>query len=213
MTGEAFDAVTRAVQRMLRNFHAQYPELSGLDGEKLYAALESVHGAGGVSMGDFKELLGMLAAKNAVAPVAVQGKTCYRAVDFHSSMDDKLAALVERVKAALASAGFNLLKAAELEEKLNAPPADVKRAAAYLREREELWTTADGLLIARAVRDKLLAVLTALDDITVGALRDAIGVNRKYALSMLDFLDIQKLTQRVGDKRILVEHNTSITPP
>jgi selenocysteine-specific elongation factor len=55
-----------------------------------------------------------------------------------------------------------------------------------------------------ATRGRLVKVLSAMSgDITVAALRDAIGVNRKQSLLMLDFLDTQGLTQRVGDTRVV----------
>jgi selenocysteine-specific elongation factor len=74
-----------------------------------------------------------------------------------------------------------------------------------LREREELWQIEGGLLVCRAVREQLVSVVAGMrDDITVAGLRDALGVNRKNALAMLDFLDMQKVTRRVGDKRLLV---------
>jgi selenocysteine-specific elongation factor len=203
---ELFDAVCAKAQKMLEKFHAQYPELAGLDAEKLYASLDSIHNAGSITIGDFKDLLGIMAERNAIASVIVSGRSCYRSVDFRPSLDGKLTVLAGRVRDAVASAGFNLLKATELEEKLGLSSADVKRTAAYLREQEELWLIEGALLFSRDTRDKLLALLSSMkDDITVAALRDAVGVNRKYALSMLDFLDSQGLTRRIGDKRILVK--------
>jgi selenocysteine-specific elongation factor len=205
ITNEAFDAVRDQMLRMLRKFHAQHPELAGLDVEKLYASLGSVHRAGRISGGDFKDLAGLLAERNVIAPVVVQGKTCYRAADFHPSLDSKFTALMGRVRDEVASAGFNLIKLPELEERLAISASDIKRAVAYLREQEDLWLIEGILLFSRQMRDKLLTVLASMkDDITVAALRDAVGVNRKQALSMLDFLDAQGLTRRVGDKRILL---------
>jgi selenocysteine-specific elongation factor len=205
ISAAAFEIAQSAVKGMLEKFHAQYPELAGLDAEKLYSALEHVRGAGLISAGDFKDLLAMIPARSGIAAVTVQGKTAYRLADFKQSIDGKFMALVERVKHEVASSGFNLLKPAELEAKLKASAADIKRAAAYLRELDELWTIGDGLLFSRELRDKLIDVLSSMEkDITVAALRDAIGVNRKQALCMLDFLDSQELTRREGDARVLV---------
>jgi len=209
ITNEAFDTVAGAAVRLLQKFHAKFPELAGLDGEKLYSALDSVHGAGKagrLSAGDFRELAGMMAGRGVFSPVTVQGKTCYRLPDFTPSADSKFMALIARVRDELAAAGFNLPKLPELEEKMNVPAADLKRAAVYLREQGELWLLEGTLVFSRAARDKLLEVLASMkEDITVGVLRDLIGVNRKYALSMLEFLDSQGLTRRTGDKRVLVK--------
>ncbi|MDR2501213.1 MAG: selenocysteine-specific translation elongation factor [Treponema sp.] len=201
----AFDTAAREVRRTLEKFHAVSPELAGLDAEKLAAALGGSFRSGGVPAGDCKELLALMAGRNIIAPAST-GKAGYRSADFERSAGGKFAAFAGRVKAALAAAGFNLLKAPELEAKLAVPPAGLKRALAFLREEGELWTLEGGLLFSCELRDKLLALLAAMQDgITVAALRDAAGVNRKTALSMLDFLDSQGLTRREGDKRILVK--------
>ena len=202
----AADALGKAEKRALRllhEFHSKYPELAGMDVEKLSASMDGVHGAGRIKGTDFKDLAGIMAAKNIISPVVSQGKTCYRAADFNRSADKSLLDLAGRIKREAAAAGFNLLKLRELESRLGRPYQDIKRAAAYLREQEELWMVEGELVFSREVRDKLLKTLSSMEDITVAALRDAIGVNRKLSLAMLDFLDLQGLTRRAGDKRLL----------
>jgi selenocysteine-specific elongation factor len=210
ISGGAFAAVERAVLRILRDFHAKFPERAGIDAENLYAALNDIHGAGKITLGDFKDLLGLMAAGKSIAPVEVNNKTCYRAAGHSRSLDKKFMELVDRIKKESAAAGFNLLKLSELEEKLNAggaiSPAYMKRAMKYLQENEDFRTLEGGLLFPLETRERLLQALALMNkngDITVAALRDQIGVNRKYSLAMLDFLDSQGFTQRVGDKRIL----------
>ena len=41
------------------------------------------------------------------------------------------------------------------------------------------------------------------DEITVGDFRDLYQTSRKYALAVLDYLDQQQITRRVGDARVL----------
>ena len=206
ISGTAFDTIAQAAQRILKKFHSEHPELAGLGAEKLYAAADAVKNAGKISSGDFKDLINLIAEKNIVAQVAVQGKTCYRAVDFSHAPDEKFVALVGRVRDAITAADFNLVTPAELEEKLELSSADIKRAAAYLREQEDLRTLDGGFFLSRQMKEKLLAVLAGMrEDITVASLRDSLGVSRKYTMPMLEFLDAQGLTQRTGDKRILVK--------
>jgi selenocysteine-specific elongation factor len=201
----AFDAAQGAVQRLLKKFHAEKAELSGIDAEKLYSALEAVKNSAAISAADFKDLLNLMAEKKVIAQVAIQGKTCYRAIDFSHAPDEKFMAVVKAVSAAITAADFTLLTHAELEAKLNINSAELKRATAFLREQEDLRVIDGGFFFSRGIRDKLLAVLAAMQgDITVASLRDSIGASRKYTLPMLEFLDAQGLTQRVGDKRILV---------
>jgi selenocysteine-specific elongation factor len=213
---DAFDTVARQALRILHEFHAKFPELAGLEAEKLYTSMDSIHGSEKIKGGDFKDLVGIMVARNDITPVdvghrvGVLGKTCYRAADYaQSSLDGKLMDIVERARDAIATAGFNLLKLPELEEKLgrqfSASSSDMKRAAAYLREQDDLRTIEGGLLFSRDMRDKLLALLASMQgDITVASVRDSIGVGRKQTSAMLEFLDSQGLTQRDGDKRVLV---------
>ena len=206
ITDTAFDKTAQAAQHILKKFHTDYPELAGLDAEKLYAALFAIQNTARIAVGDLKDLIGIMLEKNIVAVAIVQGKTCYRSVDFRHAPDEKFMALVKRVKDAIAAAAFNLLTPAELEEKLALNSADIKRAAAYLREQDDLRTIDGGFFFSREMREKLLGVLTSMQgDITVASLRDSLGVSRKYTLPMLDYMDSQGLTQRIGDKRILVK--------
>jgi selenocysteine-specific elongation factor len=206
----AFDAAAGKVEKTLEKFHAASPELTGLDAEKLAAAIEGAYFSGGLSAGESKDLLSLMAARNIIAAADTTGKPCYRLPGFERAVDGKITALVSRVNGALFEAGFNLLKAPELEAKLAVPQGSLKRALAFLREERKLWTLEGELLFSAEVRDKLLLLLASMrDDITVAALRDAAGVNRKLALSMLDFLDTQGITRRDGDRRSLVDNGVS----
>ena len=40
-------------------------------------------------------------------------------------------------------------------------------------------------------------------EITVADVRDMFGASRKYALALMDYLDQQRVTRRVGDARVL----------
>jgi selenocysteine-specific elongation factor len=205
---EAFDRVTRSILRILHAFHAKYPELAGLDAEKVSGAMDGLCGAGRIKDGDFKALAGLMAERNAIVPIILRGKTCYRAADFSRSLDSRLLDMAGRIKAEAEAAGFNLLKLPELEARLGLPYPDLKRAAAYLREQEELWMIEGELLLTREIRDRLVKILASMQgEITVAALRDAAGTNRKLSLAMLDFMDLQGLTRRDGDKRMLAEQD------
>jgi selenocysteine-specific elongation factor len=40
--------------------------------------------------------------------------------------------------------------------------------------------------------------------IDVGAFKDLTGVSRKYAIPLLEYLDRERVTRRVGDERVIV---------
>ncbi|MCL2609232.1 MAG: SelB C-terminal domain-containing protein, partial [Treponema sp.] len=200
----AFDAVAGAVRAILKKFHADNPELSGLEPDKLYSALEAVKGGSDVSQADFKSLITIMEEKGIIAGIELQGRSLCRAVDFNHAPDDRFTALADRVRRAIDGAGFNLLTVPDLEAGLKLAPAELKRALSFLREREDLRIIEGGLLFSRTVRRNLIDRLAGMSgDITVASLRDAIGVSRKYTMPMLEFLDSQGITRREGDRRIL----------
>jgi selenocysteine-specific elongation factor len=50
--------------------------------------------------------------------------------------------------------------------------------------------------------EQICAHLIAHQTITVAQVRDRFTTSRKYALALMEYLDAQGLTKRVGDKRV-----------
>src|SRR5437764_7286620 len=75
-----------------------------------------------------------------------------------------------------------------------------------LVERGEVVAIADGVHLGRAAYEEMVAAaLGAIDaqgSVTVAALRDRFGTSRKYALALLEHLDDERITRRVGDARV-----------
>jgi len=51
--------------------------------------------------------------------------------------------------------------------------------------------------------DRILAYIREHGEISVADVRDMFGASRKYALPLMDYLDHQRITRRVGDVRVL----------
>jgi selenocysteine-specific elongation factor len=49
------------------------------------------------------------------------------------------------------------------------------------------------------------AFLRERKEITPQDIKDLLGISRKYAIPLLEYLDAQRVTVRVGDKRVLRE--------
>jgi selenocysteine-specific elongation factor len=64
------------------------------------------------------------------------------------------------------------------------------------------------MLIHRAAMDKLVADVKAFKSknpkIGVSEFKDLTGVSRKFAIPLLEYLDRQRVTRRVGDARIIL---------
>ena len=53
------------------------------------------------------------------------------------------------------------------------------------------------------LRDRVVALAERDGTITLAALRDDLGTSRQYAQALLEALDAERVTLRVGDERVL----------
>jgi selenocysteine-specific elongation factor len=53
-----------------------------------------------------------------------------------------------------------------------------------------------------AVRERVVAILRSEGTITLARLRDELQTSRRYAQALLEHLDAQRVTRRVGDERV-----------
>jgi selenocysteine-specific elongation factor len=101
------------------------------------------------------------------------------------------------------------------------PPSPVETLKAYGREEktakmvfeslvdmEYLNKVSEDIYIAKEHLDNAKSILIDLilknGSITAGEFRDGIGASRKYAVAILEYFDILKVTKRIEDKRVLV---------
>jgi selenocysteine-specific elongation factor len=75
-----------------------------------------------------------------------------------------------------------------------------------VRIREGLYFHAEPLQEAVG---RVLAFLREHQAITPQEIKDLLGISRKYAIPLLEWLDTQRLTIRVGDKRVLRDGTSS----
>ncbi|MDW8059617.1 MAG: selenocysteine-specific translation elongation factor [Thermomicrobium sp.] len=52
------------------------------------------------------------------------------------------------------------------------------------------------------IRERVLTLIDANGSVTLAQVRDALGTSRKYAQALLEYLDQQRVTRRVGDARV-----------
>jgi selenocysteine-specific elongation factor len=72
---------------------------------------------------------------------------------------------------------------------------------------ETLIRLSEDVLLLRETYAEMLAAITAYakehGSITVAQVRDLFSTSRKYALALMEYLDDQRITRRVGDERVL----------
>jgi selenocysteine-specific elongation factor len=96
--------------------------------------------------------------------------------------------------------------ASALATKIGMPLAVVNRISALLVRRAILVRVADLVFYESALRQlkteiRLMKQSGAAETIDVGGFKDRYNVSRKYAIPLLEYLDRERVTRRVGDTR------------
>jgi selenocysteine-specific elongation factor len=121
---------------------------------------------------------------------------------------DEEAESKSQIEQAFAKAG---LKVPLLKDVLASLPVDKIRAqkivTLLLRDRV-LVKLSDDLVFHRdaleALRRQIVAQKAKTPKLNVGNFKDLFGVSRKYAIPLLEYLDRERVTRRVGDERVIL---------
>jgi selenocysteine-specific elongation factor len=121
------------------------------------------------------------------------------------TMKDEEAESKKKIEDAFANAG---LKVPALHEVLSGLKIDKVRAqkiVTLLLREKSLIKISDDLVFHRTALDQLRRQIgahkTKSSTIDVAAFKDMTGVSRKYAIPLLEYLDRERVTRRVGDSR------------
>lgn len=86
------------------------------------------------------------------------------------------------------------------EKALKDSLASLVRSGQIVRISPDLYYSPE---ILNGLREKLVAYLTQHQEIIPSVFRDLTGLSRKFLIPLLEYFDSEKLTIRVGDKRVL----------
>jgi selenocysteine-specific elongation factor len=196
---ETAERLRRAAESALAAFHTREPLMPGMSKEELRTRL------GSLEERVFLALLDRFAA----AGVLVVDKDKVRSAGHAVRLTPAQQVASDRIETEFRAAGVAppTLDEAFAKLGLTGPPAhaiaqllvDHRR---LVRIREGLYFHADPL---REAVDRVMAFLRTHQAITPQEIKDLLGISRKYAIPLLEWLDTQRLTVRVGDKRVLRE--------
>jgi selenocysteine-specific elongation factor len=179
---------------IVQAFHTANPQRGGLSREEL---LLKVGGSAGVCELAIASLIGAKRLEHQGAVFARAG--------WSARLSDGEQRLSERVTAAFQSAGWVAPTAAELATTLAEPPARVEKMMKLLVERAVLVRLEERLCIHRdaleAGKQAALRLFAQKPSFSTMEFRDALGVSRKYAVPLVDYLDRARFTVRAGNNR------------
>ena len=193
----AFAEVNSDALRALKKFHDANPLVAGMSKEELRDR---------INLGPevFYSVLGNLAEEK---KLEVAGELVHlpgRGV----VMKDEEAESKKIIEQAFASAG---LKVPSLKEVLAGLKVDKIRAqkivTLLLRDKVLIKISEDLVFHQSALMDlrhKIAALKTTAPKIDVAGFKDMTGVSRKYAIPLLEYLDRERVTRRVGDERVIL---------
>jgi len=187
----AWRAITERATRDLDAYHVAHPLRPGMAREELRSRL-------GVPPGSFPSVMQGLLQDGVAAEldgaVALPGHR----VEVHAA-DGTAAALVQL----LGKQPFAPPSLTEAVQQTGAT-SEVVRA---LAQRGEIVRLSDDVAFTKEAFDAAVAmvreIISSTGSITVGQLRDRMGASRRPVLALLEHLDAQHVTRRVGDARVL----------
>jgi selenocysteine-specific elongation factor len=197
IAADVFKKSRESALAMLEAFHKANPLVAGISKEELRAKL-------GLNQTVMEAVLAQLGRDKKLEVSAEQVRLAGRGVE----LKDDEAKAKEQIEKAFAAAG---LKVPLMKEVLASLPVDKTRAqklvTLLLRDRV-LVKLADELVFHHSALQQLRQILAGQKAtsprIDVGKFKDLTGVSRKYAIPLLEYLDRERVTRRVGDERIIL---------
>ncbi|HET6311521.1 MAG TPA: selenocysteine-specific translation elongation factor [Candidatus Nitrosotalea sp.] len=187
----AWGAISERASSELEAYHSAHPLRPGIAREELRSRL-------GVPPGSFPSVVrGMLQDGIAVELDGLLARPGHR-VEVHA-VDGTAAALVQLL-------GLQPFAPPSLTEAVQQTGAtsEVIRA---LAQRGEIVRLSDDIAFTKEAFDAAVKmvreIISSTGSITVGQLRDRMGASRRPVLALLEHLDAEHVTRRVGDARVL----------
>ncbi|MBC9785438.1 selenocysteine-specific translation elongation factor [Heliobacterium chlorum] len=196
-----YDGLVKAIEKELGHFHQKYPlrlglpkedlkgRLTPLWGQKVYSALlATLQEKGRIT------LQGNLLAYSGYVPVP-QGETARR---------------LNTLEQQFVSSGLQPPTLSELTKEWvegeHRPHSELEEYLNYLTDTGRIKKITDELLFHRQANqdfiDTVKMGLKTKGELTVADVRDLTGSSRKYIVPLLEWLDRERVTRRVGDKRV-----------
>jgi selenocysteine-specific elongation factor len=198
IAGEVARMLAARLVASVTAFHGTHPLSAGVGREELRGRLPSV-----VDPKLFQRLLAQLAEKGAIA---VEGDHV-RLPGHAAASSPRGGALKDQVAAALRQGGLTPPWLAELPALVGGSAAEVGAVVKLLAaEGRAVRVSSELVFDAAAVaglRDRLVAFLRERKEITTQEFKDLVGATRKHVIPLAEYFDREKVTLRVGEKRLL----------
>jgi selenocysteine-specific elongation factor len=181
-----WDILRNQAQVALQAYHNQYPLRRGAPPQELRSRLR-------VSQPVYLRAAARLVDEGAIA----EDSRLVRAPDHRVELSDNQQTEIAQYLATLAAEPWS-------------PPTDQSpdpELLSHLQERGDVVKVNESVVFTAAaygdMAGRIIEHLNANGSVTVADARTIFGTSRKYVLPLLEYLDQQRITRRVGDERVL----------
>jgi selenocysteine-specific elongation factor len=196
---DASDRLRSQTLALIEAFHEENPLRGGISREELRSRV------GHAQERVFAQLLGALEAEGVVRSERDQVRLASHAIRLSAEQER----VVKGLEADFRSAGAappspeealarHGVKGNEKHDLFQVLVAD----RTLLRVKESLFFHAEAL---RSIQEQLVALLRLKKEIGPADFKDLFGVSRKFAIPLMEYFDAQRVTVRVGERRVLRE--------
>lgn len=194
-----FAQVQTALLDEVKRFHAANPLLPGIPREDLRDRVSR-----GAHAAVFDSALAQQVRAGAVETagdiVRVAGRRVVLAEDETRAK--------QQIAAAFLEAGLATPAMKEVLAKVPVEPARAQKILQILLKEGELVRVTTDMVFHRSALEQLRAMLAEQkkksDRLNVGVFKELTGITRKYAIPLLEYLDRERVTRRVGEERVIL---------
>jgi selenocysteine-specific elongation factor len=200
VSGKLFEDVRKKITERVERFKRENPLLPGIPREDLRASLGKR-----VRSETFRAALEELVAQK---KVDTPGELVKKAGSEIALLPEEAKAK-EQIEAAFAAASLAVPSVKEVLAKLTVEAKRAEKLLQILLREKNLVRVSPELIFHRQALAQLKEQLSAYkkakgDRITVPIFKELTGITRKYAIPLLEYLDRERLTRRVGEERVIL---------
>jgi selenocysteine-specific elongation factor len=197
LSASSFTHLMSSLSDQVAEFHKKNPLVAGISKEELRDKLQ-------VSAEIFSSAIDALVRER---KLEVAGELVHlpgRGV----IMKDDEAESKQIIEQAFLSAGLRVPSLREVLAGLKVDKVRAQKIMTLLLREKSLVKISEDLVFHHSaltdLRRKIAALKTASPKIDVARFKDLTGVSRKYAIPLLEYLDRERVTRRVGDERVIL---------
>jgi selenocysteine-specific elongation factor len=200
VSGKLFEDVRKKINDKIEKFQKENPLLPGIAREELRASLGKR-----VRSETFRAALEELAAQK---KVDAQGDLVKKAGSEIALLPEEAKAK-EQIEAAFASASLAVPAVKEVLAKLSVETKRAEKLLQILLREKNLVRVSPELIFHRRALAQLKELLAAYkkskgDRMSIPAFKELTGITRKYAIPLLEYLDRERVTRRMGEERVIL---------